>query len=205
MVGSLAFSLRFMGTTQLTSLPALPSLVHFLVGRQESDPPRLHFHTCHKLGGFKVCEGQGSHPWSSQGDLRVISSQADCRRPRWTVCVRQRRARGHGSDAGAEAPDPGQQRRRCWGTGQQVPWGPQSCTGAVPAAEPEFGEVNPQLEACAEVLPTSSGLWMRKPRLDPVSPAALLWLQSGGLGGVPTAWAQGLGSPGNGTEPQVPV
>lgn len=32
-------SLRFTGTTQLTSLPALPSLVHFLVGGQESDPP----------------------------------------------------------------------------------------------------------------------------------------------------------------------
>lgn len=94
--GELVFSLRLLGTTQLTSLPALPSLVHFRMGGQESDPPRLRSHTCHKLGGFKTCEGQGSHPWSSHGDLRVISSQADGRRPRWTVCVRQRRARVHG-------------------------------------------------------------------------------------------------------------
>lgn len=41
--------------------------------------------------------------------------------------------------------------------------------------------------------------------MDPVSPAAFLWLHSRGPGGVPTAWAQGLGSPGNGTESRVPV
>lgn len=87
-MGSLAFSLRFTGTTQLTSLPALPSL--YISGRSLILPVCIFTLVTNWVDSRCV---RGSHPWSSQGDLRAISSQAET-------------AEGHGGQCGKTEKSP---------------------------------------------------------------------------------------------------